>query len=68
MAMTFRYEEADTRYIGIDAVRGDEISIEEAQTFALLQIGNALESISSAIYNLSEEVQGLRSLEVELKK
>ena len=62
------YDESLHPDIQLKADRGEEIPVEMAQAFALLQIGRSLDAISSAIYNLSEEVQGLRSIEVELKK
>jgi len=65
---TFTYDESLHPDVRLQAEQDEELSIEVVQTFALLQIGRALDGIGNAIYNLSEEVQGLRSLEVELKK
>ena len=65
---TFEYHGPDYEGIRIKAEEGDEIPLEVAQTFALLSIGRALDTIGSAIYNLAEEVRDFNSIKVEIEK
>jgi hypothetical protein len=55
----FQYEEAAFPDVVLKADNREEISVEIAQTFALLKIGHELSGISDAIYQLVEAVRTL---------
>jgi len=64
----FEYSGPDYEGIRIKADQDEEIPLDVAQTFALLQIGSALDSVAQAIYQVAEEIRDFSSIKVELEK